>query len=298
MSRPRNQMTPSPEPVFALASAQDALGPDYKKRYVAVAPNGGRKTTKDHPHLPMTPQALAETAKSSLDAGAAMMHVHVRDTAGRHSLDPEAYAVAFNAIRAAVGDGLVLQMTTEALGIFSPDAQRSVVKEVAPEAASLAFREFAKTEADKEAFAALLGWMHTAGVAAQIILYDEDDIVRLKAFMTDFDIQPEETSVLYVLGRYSNTPQGLEHLRRFLNADAPAFRDIMTCAFGAEEAACMTAAALFGSHMRVGFENNLWLPNGTLANDNADLVRCAASSIQNLGYSTGDASGLRALWQL
>ncbi len=73
---------------------------------IAVAPNGGRRTKADHPALPMTPEELARTAAECLDAGAAMIHVHVRDRDGKHLLDAEAYRQAIGAIRAEVRDRL------------------------------------------------------------------------------------------------------------------------------------------------------------------------------------------------
>ncbi|MEM8985119.1 MAG: 3-keto-5-aminohexanoate cleavage protein [Pseudomonadota bacterium] len=67
-------------------------------------------------------------------------------------------------------------------------------------------------------------------------------------------------------------------------------------AFGAEETACITAAALFGASARVGFENNLWLPNGDVADDNADLVASSRASLNGVGLNTGTANDLRSLW--
>src|SRR5579863_3077605 len=58
---------------------------------VTVAPNGGRKTKADHPALPLTADELARTAAECLERGASMIHLHVRDKDGGHSLDPEAY---------------------------------------------------------------------------------------------------------------------------------------------------------------------------------------------------------------
>ncbi|MEM9899657.1 MAG: 3-keto-5-aminohexanoate cleavage protein, partial [Pseudomonadota bacterium] len=116
------------EPIFPLASPKNALGQDYRTRFIAVAPNGGRRTHTDHPALPTTPQALAETARACLDAGASMMHIHVRDKQERHLLDVEAYRSAIDAITSACGDRLVLQITTEALGKYTPDVQRALVR--------------------------------------------------------------------------------------------------------------------------------------------------------------------------
>ena len=58
---------------------------------IAVAPNGGRRVKVDHPAIPLTAKELAETAAECLEAGAAMIHVHVRDAGGGHLLDADAY---------------------------------------------------------------------------------------------------------------------------------------------------------------------------------------------------------------
>lgn len=58
---------------------------------IAVAPNGARKTKKDHPALPIEPRELAIEAASCIEKGAAMIHLHVRDASGGHSLDAGGY---------------------------------------------------------------------------------------------------------------------------------------------------------------------------------------------------------------
>ncbi|HSK39616.1 MAG TPA: 3-keto-5-aminohexanoate cleavage protein, partial [Arenibaculum sp.] len=108
---------------------------------IMVAPNGARRTRADHPALPMTAGELAAAAAACLDAGASMMHVHVRDRAGRHVLDAGLYRDAFAAIRAEVGDRLVLQATTEAVGRYAPAEQMALVEDLRPEAVSMAVRE-------------------------------------------------------------------------------------------------------------------------------------------------------------
>ena len=59
----------------------------YYAEAIAVAPNGGRRGKKDHPALPIGPEELASTAAACLEAGAAMIHAHVRDRDGGHLLD-------------------------------------------------------------------------------------------------------------------------------------------------------------------------------------------------------------------
>src|SRR5688572_22904819 len=110
-------------------------------RAIAVAPNGGRRGKADHPALPIGPRELASTAAACLEAGAAMIHVHVRDRDGGHLLDADAYRETTNAIRDAVGERLVIQVTSESVGRYQPAEQMAVVRATRPEAVSLALRE-------------------------------------------------------------------------------------------------------------------------------------------------------------
>ena len=112
-----------------------------KLRMIAVAPNGARKTKQDHARLPITAKELAVTAANCLAAGACMIHLHVRDRQQRHTLDPNKYQEAITAIRNAVGAELIIQITTEAAGIYQPWQQIQTVKAMKPEAISLAIRE-------------------------------------------------------------------------------------------------------------------------------------------------------------
>ncbi|MDX8479757.1 3-keto-5-aminohexanoate cleavage protein [Mesorhizobium sp. VK24D] len=264
---------------------------------IAVAPNGGRRTKADHPAIPLTATELARTAAECLEAGAAMIHVHIRRPDGRHLLDADAYREAISAIRAEVGERLVIQITTEALGIYSPAEQAAVLKAVRPEAASLALRELAPDAASEPAFTDLVGWMKEHGVLPQIILYDASEAVRLANMIQRGSVPWTGIPVLYVLGRYtvSQTSQPSD-LLPFLAPGAPQFSNWSVCAFGRHEAACVTAAALLGGHVRVGFENNLHLPDGQLASRNAALVEPVASAIERLGYSPADAAAARRLF--
>ena len=264
---------------------------------IAVAPNGGRRVKVDHPAIPLTAKELAETAAECLEAGAAMIHVHVRDAGGGHLLDADAYRAATGAIRAAIGERMVVQITTEALGIYQPEAQMEVVREVRPEAASLALRELASDEASEAGFSRFLDWMKVESIAPQIILYTPEEAVRLDAMRRRGLIPFDDIPVLYVLGRYTagQTSQPAD-LLPFLAPDMPRFAHWSVCAFGRYEAACVTAAALLGGHVRVGFENNLSLPDGRIAPSNAALVATAAGAIAASGLKAATADELRETW--
>lgn len=265
---------------------------------VAVAPNGGRRTQADHPALPMTPEELARAAAECVEAGAAMLHLHVRDRSGRHLLEAEAYRAATQAIRAAVGERLVLQITSEALGIYKPEQQMAVARAVRPEAVSLALRELLPDAAGEAAFADFLLGLKRDEVIPQFILYTDEEARRLGELQARGLIPWDAVPVLYVLGRYSvgQTSRPAD-LLPFLAPGQPRFGHWMVCAFGRHEAACVTTAALLGGHMRVGFENNLWLPDGSLAANNAALAAAAGEAVVRLGGRLADAAGLRSGWR-
>ncbi|MCV0349086.1 MAG: 3-keto-5-aminohexanoate cleavage protein [Nitratireductor sp.] len=266
---------------------------------IAVAPNGGRRTRADHPALPQTSAQLAETAAACLEAGAAMIHCHVRDEEGRHILDADAYRDAIAAIRKAVGDRLVIQITTEAVGRYGVREQMDVVRQVRPEAVSLALRELVPDASHEEEFSKFLSFMRAENIAPQIILYHPEEALQLKRMMAHGLIPFPDIPVLYVLGRYTEGQRSdPADLLPFLDGTMPDFAHFMLCAFGPREAACVTAGCLLGGHARVGFENNLQRPDGRIAPDNAALVSSVAASLTALGTPLATADDLRGSWEL
>jgi uncharacterized protein (DUF849 family) len=294
-------IVPASRPVFpgnpTLPSKTEM--PAARPISIAVAPNGGRKTYTDHPALPMTAAELADVAGRCLDAGASMIHIHVRDQEGRHLLDADAYRDALGAIRQVVGDRLVLQITSESLGIYAPTEQMRVVREVRPESVSLALRELLPDEQGEAAFGAFLDWLRQENVAPQFILYSPEEAARLEDLRRRGMIPFEHLSVLYVLGRYTaGQTSNPSDLLPFLDAAVLRFAHWSTCAFGNQEAACVLAGALLGGNIRVGFENNLMLPDGRIAGGNEDLVAVATDGLVGLGLRPATADDLRTAWQL
>src|SRR5277367_1789649 len=162
---------------------------------LTVAPNGGRKTKADHPELPLTGDELARAAAECLERGASMIHLHVRDAEGQHSLDPEAYRATIAHICQEVGDRLVLQITSEALGHYSPAEQRAAVLKTNPEAVSLALRELAPEVTDEKDFGLFLGKLKQMRIWPQIIVYHPDEAGRLGAMVKQGLIPFDKLSV-------------------------------------------------------------------------------------------------------
>lgn len=279
-----------------MSAEAPPVGPsDRTPVIVAVAPNGARKTKADHPALPITAEEIAATATACRDAGAAMIHLHVRDRDGRHSLDVDTYRAATAAVRAAVGRDLVVQATSEAAGRYRPKEQMQMVRDLKPEAVSLAVREIVPDEAAEPAAAAFLAWVRSEGIRPQYILYSDDDLRRFDDLIARGVVPGERQLVLFVLGRYTRGQTSEPRdLVPFLAANSH-HHLWSVCAFGPRETACAVAAAALGGHVRVGFENNLHLPDGSLAADNAALVTAVAEGLRAIGCRPASAAEARDL---
>ena len=97
-----------------------------------------------------------------------MIHLHARDADGAHRLDVEAYRAAIAAICNAVGDRLVVQVTSESMGRYGPAEQMAVVLKTNPEAVSLAVRELAPEAKDERPFADFLAGLKRMRVLAAV----------------------------------------------------------------------------------------------------------------------------------
>ncbi|MGE3625500.1 MAG: 3-keto-5-aminohexanoate cleavage protein [Hyphomicrobiales bacterium] len=255
---------------------------------VMAAPNGARRTKADHPAIPLTPAEIGEDCARCREAGAAMVHVHVRDREGKHILDADLYRQALSQIERTAGYNLIAQITTEAVGRYSADEQMRVVRDVRPEAVSMALPEVFPEGASEKAFADFLEWMRDEAVWPQFILYDAGDLKRFIGLKARGLIPFPRPFVLFVLGKYSKGQEAdPADLDPFLEANTDPDLVWSFCSFGKSVFQCADAVIARGGHVRVGMENNLHLRDGSPIAGNADLVREAVRA--------GNAAGRRAL---
>ncbi len=262
---------------------------------IAVAPNGARKLKADHPAVPLDAAELGRCAAECSEAGAAMIHLHVRNTDGSHSLDADLYRAAIAAVRREAGQGIIIQCTSEAAGVFDRQAQMAAMRSLLPEACSFAIREILPDAASESEGAAFLADLRKADVSMQFILYSADDLARFRDLVRRGVIPGDKHFVLFVLGRYARDQQSTPaDLLPFLQAWQPEWGAFAVCAFGKLEAACALSAIGLGGHARVGFENNLLLADGAVAPDNAALVRQIADHAAVMGATPMQAREARA----
>jgi len=262
---------------------------------ICVAPNGARKGKQDHSAIPISPDELAIEAENCLRAGASMIHLHVRDPEGKHSIEPEYYRPAIAAIRARVGNDLIIQATTEAVGMYTPEQQMAAIRELKPEAVSVALKELCPVGSEQQA-SDFFRWLLDNQIAPQYILYSVADIERFIALHQQGIIPDACPHLLLVLGRYSegqtSDPEDLLPMLAALTG----FESVWAvCAFGAREADCVRLAAQHGGHCRIGFENNMQLPNGEQAPNNASLITNFVSGLESTGRNRATSADSRKI---
>ncbi len=263
---------------------------------IIVAPNGAIKTKQDHASLPMTTEELVLEALVCQSAGAAMIHLHARDGHGKHSLAVEDNLPIYHAVKDAVGDKMIVQLTTEAVGQYSPKQQIALIKAVKPEAASFALRELIPNDESEKQGHDFFHWVAEQNILSQMILYDEADIERYFHLRKSGVLPNHNQHALVVLGRYHEEQQSSPWDLRGLNLERFKQENIRcaVCAFGAKELDCLTSAMLLGLDVRVGFENNHLDVSGRLAESNAAQVQALSELSRRLNIPLEDALSLRS----
>lgn len=240
---------------------------------IMVAPTGARRTKADHPALPMAVDEIVRTALACHRAGAGALHAHVRGDDGGHSLDAGLYATLLERL-SEEAPGMMVQVSTEAVGVYSPAEQMALVRTLKPKAISAAIRELVPHEGEPAA-REFYQWCAAETIDVQHILYDAADVERLGGLFARDVVPASQSSVIYVLGRYTKNQQSTpDDLMPFLEAARrlPTRLDWMVCAFGQGETDCLEAALKAGGKVRVGFENSLWNADGSIADSNEARV--------------------------
>ncbi len=266
---------------------------------IMAAPNGARKTRTDHPNLPVTVPQIVEEALACQRAGAVMAHLHVRDKDQAHVLDAGLYREVLAGIKDAVGKDLLVQITTEAVGRYTPQEQVACVKGVMPEAVSVSLKEMMPIGEEVHG-SNFYHWVNEAGIHVQHILYDQQDLTRFLGFVESKKIPVKNPSLLFVLGRYASDSLGrVDELVPFIQLKDKQETTVLgpwfVCAFGQSEANCIVEAIKQGGHARVGFENNSYLRTGNEADSTAQIIAQTRDEILKMGKDVATAHETRKL---
>jgi uncharacterized protein (DUF849 family) len=225
----------------------------------------GSRARGDHPALPFTPDELAREARAALDAGAGALHIHPYRADGRQSLESGDVAAVIAAVRAAC-PGAPIGVTTIALAEPDPARRLAQVRAWSP------LPDFASVNFSEAGAAELCAALLQIGVGVEPGLSTAADAQLLIASgiagrCLRLLLEPEEQSLDAALA----TVAAIEAL---LDAAAIPTPRLL---HGIESAAwpLLEIALRRGYDVRIGLEDTLHLPDGSLARDNAELVAAA-----------------------
>jgi uncharacterized protein (DUF849 family) len=284
------------------------------KTIITCAVTGSITRPEQHPDLPITPEQIATAALDAAKAGAAIVHIHVRDPkTGAPSMELEHYREVVERIRASDTD-LLINLTTGPGGRFMPsdedprvaapgstlvrpELRVEHVVALRPEICSLDLNTMwfgnAVVINTPRNVTIMAGAIREAGVKPELEVFDSGDI-QLAHQLLESSVLPRPPLFQVVLGirnGFPATPETLLYAKSLLPADA----QWAAMGTGRMEFPIVAQACLLGGHVRVGLEDNLYLSKGVLAPSNAALVERAVTIVELLGGSVASPAEAREI---
>jgi len=273
-----------------------------RKVIISCAVTGSADSPGKNPAVPVTPEQIAQSSIEAAKAGAAVVHIHVRDPkTTKPSMDGALYREVVERIRAS-GTDVLINLTTgpgarfehdpqdpskagPASTLRGPDERVKHVVELRPDICSLDMgslnmgsRVFINTPAHLEVMAKTI---REAEVLPELEVFETGHLLLAKRMIDTGHIKgPGMFQIcLGIAWGQPATPEAMTYMRNLLPPTSPWF------AFGISlhQFPMVAQAVLLGGHVRVGLEDNLYLAKGKLAPSNAALVEKAADIIEILG---------------
>ncbi len=281
---------------------------------ITCAVTGNLTTPDQTPHLPITPEEIAEACLGAAEEGAAIAHIHVREPgSGTPSMKLEYYQDVVARIRAK-NRLLILNLTTGPGGRFvpsqddpkvaapgttlmRPEDRVTHVAALRPEICTLDLNTMnsggqvvINTPGNVRRMAKI---MTASGVKPEIELFDSGDIALLHDLLKDGTLKgPQLTSfVMGVKYGFQPSPETVVYARNLLPQDA-AFTAI---GIGRATFPMVAQSVLAGGHARTGLEDAVYLDKGVLAENNALMVAKARRIVEHLGSQIMTPAEARAM---
>ena len=272
------------------------------KTLLTCAITGNLTKPEQTPHLPITPEQIASDGLAAVDAGAAALHIHVRDPAtGKPSMEIELYRDVIDRIRRENRD-VIINLTTGPGGRFIPSEDNPRVaapgttllpplerirhiQQLKPDVCSLDLNTMnsggdvvINTPRNVRLMAQAI---RESGVVPELEIFDSGDIHLARDLIADGTLVGPGlwTLVTGVKYGFGASPETLLYARSLLPSGA------VWSAFGIgrHEFPMVAMSWLAGGHVRVGLEDNVYLEKGVLAKSNAELVQKARRMVSDLG---------------
>ena len=273
--------------------------------FITCAVTGSGGTQDRSPHVPRSPQQIADSAIAAAKAGAAVVHCHVRDPeTGAPSRDLALYREVTDRIRDAEVDAVLnltagmggdmvfggienpLPLAEAGTDLVGATERMAHVAECLPEICTLDCGTMNFAEADyvmtntPGALRTMGQMMTDLGVKPEIEAFDTGHLWFAKQLLKEGILEPNAL-VQLCMGVPWGAPDDLNTFMAMVN-NVPDNWTFSAFSLGRNEMAYVAAAVLAGGNVRVGLEDNLWLEKGVLA-ENWQLVERAGSIIENMG---------------
>jgi 3-keto-5-aminohexanoate cleavage enzyme len=267
------------------------------KLIITAAITGAETTKSMNPNLPCSPEEQAEAAFACWQAGASVVHLHVRDAEEQPSQSLELFEKVSKLIRDRCD--IILQFSTGG-AVGTPVAERMQPLSLKPEMASLNVGSinfgnevFENLPQDIEALAKE---MNRLGIKPEIEVYDLG-MLEYGVSLVRSGLIPEPAHFQFVLGTkfgLSGAPENLFYMRSKL----PAGCTFAVAGIGRYQLQLAPLSISSGGHVRVGFEDNLYFAKGVLAQSNAQLVTRIAELSRMLQREVANPAEARAILKL
>jgi 3-keto-5-aminohexanoate cleavage enzyme len=272
--------------------------------------SGAVASREQCPAIPYTPEEYAAEAKRAVDEGATMIHIHARTPEGVPSFEIEDFRAITEAIQGAVDD-VIVNYSTGAIGV--PIEKRiAYLRELRPDVAALnmSSMNYAKYSARRKEFVfkavfensfdtivEFLTAMNEIGIRPEHECFDSGHIANLDPLL-DMGLLSEPLQidcVMGVTGGIRPTPRNLAHMADQVPGGPEGRNNWGVIGISRDQWRLVAASAALGGNVRVGLEDNFYLPDGEMARSNGDLIARARRIVEDVGRRVATVEEAREL---
>ncbi len=259
------------------------------------------------PAIPYTPAEYAAEARRIVDEGGVMIHIHARKPDGTPSYEVEDFMAISDAIREEVGDEVIVNFSTGTIGV--PVAKRiEYLRACRPEVAALNMgsMNYAKYSRTRKQFVfnmvfanpfeeiiELLEAMNELGIKPEHECFDIGHVGSLEPLI-DMGVLHPPLHVDCVMGVLGGIPPTATNLAAMV-ANLPASSHWGVIGISRQQWMLVGAALTLGGSIRVGLEDNLYLPDGQMARSNGELIAKARQMTEDIGRRPASVHEAREL---
>ena len=269
-----------------------------KKMIITVAVTGSFPTKEMNPAVPYSPEEIIDAAVACHKAGAASTHIHVRDPGtGKPEFNIELFKQVLDGIRQQCN--MIVNLTTSGYVLKGPDtiSKRLQTIHLKPDICSfdigsMNFKDRVLINSPEWGEAAAK-CMQENGVKPEIEVFDVGHIYQALDLIKRglIDAPPYFQLCMGAQGGIDASAENLLFMKNKLPSDAP----WSVLGIGKAQLPMITMAILIGGHVRVGFEDNIYLKKGVLAKSNAQMVEMAADLAERLGREIATSDEARKI---